>query len=93
MNMAGKKLIFTFLMICVIFFILPVFLTGCFEKSVNPDETLYFSFKTDCPQCKGFKLVKNDSGTLEKCPVCNGLGYVYEKPQGNYKSASSPQID
>ncbi len=90
--MAGKKLIFTFSMICVIFLILPVFLTGCFEKSVNSDETLY-SLKTDCPQCKNFKYVKTDSGTLEKCPVCNGLGYVYENPQGNYKSTSSLQID
>lgn len=79
------KIIFTFSIICVIFLLTQITLTGCINKKNDPEEVLYFSFKEDCPQCKGFKQVKSETGTLVECKFCNGLGYVYQNPQGTYK--------
>lgn len=77
-----KKIIFTFLMICVIFFLMQIFLAGCINNKAVSQETLYFSFKQDCPQCGGFKFVKPASGALVECGFCKGSGYVYQDPQG-----------
>jgi hypothetical protein len=89
MNMSfisgNLKLIFTFFIFCVIFLVMQFSLTGCVNDKTSPEEVLYFSLKQDCPQCKGFKLVKSENGTLVECPFCLGLGYVYQDPQGLYK--------
>ena len=79
------KIIFTFFMICVIFFLIQISLAGCISNKAAPQETLYFSYKQDCPQCAGFKQVKSAAGTLIECGFCKGLGYVYQDPQGVYK--------
>jgi len=90
MNKYIKNTLFTFLPICVILslaFAASMVLSGCLEREPSPDETLFVSFKVDCPQCEGFKSVKTSNGTLEKCSFCNGQGFVYKNPQGNYKTS------
>lgn len=79
------KIIFTFSLFCVIFFLMQLALAGCVNDKTSPEEVLYFSFKQDCPQCEGFKQVKTPAGTLAECPYCKGLGYVYQDPRGLYK--------
>lgn len=86
----AKNTLFTFLPVCVILSVTVVIaflLSGCLEKDVPMDEKYFFSFKVDCPQCNGLKSVKTENGTLAECAYCDGLGFVYQNPQGNYKTS------